>query len=136
MSEKYHLDKSICGDEKMISEFSVQIHQYNNDIKIVDIFGIFDCYTARTIRQELQKLIQEGNYNLLINLGHIEFMNVKAIRVLTSIADELRKYKKKVKICSLPEKVGRLFDLIGVKNLLSVYKNEQEALGYFIEEEK
>jgi anti-sigma B factor antagonist len=116
----------------MVGEFSVQIHQYNNGIKIVDVAGIFDCYTARTIRQEFQKLIQGGNYKLLINLAHIEFMNVKAIRVLTSIADEVRKHKGEMKVCSLPEKVRRLFNLIGVKNAFLVYKNEREALKHFI----
>lgn len=113
-------------------EFSVQVRQYNDDIKIVDISGNFDCYTANMIRQEFQKLIQQGNYNLLINLSHIEFMNIKAVRVLANIANELRKHKGDMEVYSLPERVKRLFNLIGMKKALSVYKNEQEALRHFV----
>ena len=135
MAKEYHPDKSVYGGEKMMKDFSVQVRQYNNDTKIVDIFGNFDCYTAHTIRQEFQKLVQEGNYNLLVNLMHIEFMNIKAIRVLVSVAGELFKHKGKMKVCSLPERVERLFNLIGAKKVFPVYKNEKEALKHFIRRE-
>jgi len=115
----------------MMKDFSVQIRQDNNDIKIVDIVGDFDCYTSRAIRQEFQKLIQSGNYNLLVNLARIKFMNVKAIKVLISIADELHKHKGEMKLCSLSERVKRLFNLIGINTLL-IYQNESEALKSFI----
>jgi len=114
-----------------MEEFSVQVRQYNG-IKIVDIGGIFDCYTVHKILLEFQKLVRKGNYNLLVNLSHVEFMNIKAIRVLFSIADELRKHKGDMKVCSPPEQVERLFNLIGVKKALSVYKNEKEAFKHFI----
>jgi anti-anti-sigma factor len=114
-----------------MKEFSVQVHQYDDDIKIVDIWGVFDSYTAYTIRQEFRKLIQEGNYNLIINLAHIEFMSIKAIGVLVSIADELRKHKGDMKVCSLPKRIEQLFNLIGVKKVLPVCKDEKEALKHF-----
>lgn len=134
MAKEDHPDKLVYGGEKMMKEFLVQIHQYNN-IKIVDILGTFDCYTAHKIRREFQKLIQEGNYNLVVNLSHVEFMNIKAIRVLVSVAGELFKHKGKMKICSLPERVERLFNLIGAKKVFPVYKNEKEALKHFIRRE-
>jgi anti-anti-sigma factor len=116
----------------MMKEFSVQVCQYNDEIKIADIFGTFDCYTIAMIRQEFQKLVEEGNYNLLVNLGHVEFMNIKAIRVLVNIADELRQDRREMKVCSLPERIERLFNLMGVKKVLPVYENEWEALRHFI----
>jgi anti-sigma B factor antagonist len=117
-----------------MKEFLVQIHPYN-DIKIVDIWGTFDCYTAHKIRREFQKLIQEGNYNLVVNLSHVEFMNAKATGVLVNIAGELRKRKGEMKICLLPERIERLFNLIGVEKVFPVYRNQQEALKNFIRKE-
>jgi anti-anti-sigma factor len=58
-------------------------------------------------------------------------MSVKAIRVLVSIADELRKHKGDMKVCSLPKRIEQLFNLIGVKKVLPVHKDEKEALKHF-----
>ncbi len=101
------------------------------DMSIIDVNGDLDGYAASDLRKELETLVGQKQYQLVVNLAKVNHINSTAVGALVAIAKQVRQHKGDVKICNLADSLKRTFDLIGASKVLEIYASEKEAVGAF-----
>ena len=61
----------------------LKLEHYNKDgIEIVDVEGEIDVYTAPRLRELLIDLVNNGNYQIVVNMEKVEFLDSTGLGVL------------------------------------------------------
>ena len=102
-------------------------------VDLVQVGGRVDSATAPQLEQTLQKIIDSGRYNIVVDLMETEYMSSAALRALISAQKQVKHGMRSgdVRIASMPDKIRKAFDLAGFLELFQIYDNEAEAVGSF-----
>src|SRR5258707_12119953 len=76
----------------MAQEESVDLkldHHNKDGIEIVDVEGEIDVYTAPRLRELLIDLVNNGHYQLVVNMENVEFLDSTALGVLVGALKRL-----------------------------------------------
>lgn len=98
-----------------------------NEIKFTNIY-------AADFREAVDKLIDEGNLCLLINLEKVSYMDSAGLGAIVSsfnyLTDTTVKSgdSGKIAICSLNHNVDFLFSMLRMNGIIEIYDNENIAL--------
>jgi len=57
-------------------------HYARDGIEVIDVQGEIDIYTAPRLRELLINLVSEGNYQLVVNLDKVGFLDSTGLGVL------------------------------------------------------
>ncbi len=101
------------------------------DVKILNIQGFLDAHTAPNFEDELQKLIREKNYKIIVNLDGLQYISSAGLGVFMGVIEDLRKNGGDLKICCAAPKVFKVFDLLGFPSLYEFYQSEDLAVKKF-----
>ena len=101
------------------------------DINVVDVNGDLDGYAASDLRKELEELVGQKQYQLVVNLAKVAHINSTAVGALVAVAKQTRQRNGDVKICNLADSLKRTFDLIGASKVLEIYASEDQAVSAF-----
>src|SRR5574341_2560781 len=99
---------------------------------LVEVVGRVDSSTAPQLEQALKKIIKDGRFRIVVDLGETEFMSSAGLRALLSALKEVRRFNRgDVRLANLPDKIKKAFDLAGFLELFKVYDNPVDAVGEF-----
>lgn len=101
------------------------------DISVIDVNGDLDGYAASDLRKELEALVGQKQYQLVVNLTKVSHINSTAVGALVAIAKQTRQRNGDLKVSNLADSLKRTFDLIGASKVLEIYASEKEAVGAF-----
>jgi anti-sigma B factor antagonist len=88
-------------------------------------------------RDSVQKLIDSGTSNIIINLSMVEYMDSSGLGSLASIynyLDEkatLRTERHRLALCCLQNSVDSIYSIFKMSTFVPAYKNEDEAMNTF-----
>ncbi|GAB4332241.1 MAG: STAS domain-containing protein [Calditrichia bacterium] len=102
------------------------------DVTVLNIQGFLDAHTAPQFESELQKLLSEKRYNLVVNLDGLEYISSAGLGVFMGVIEDIRENNGDLKICCAEPKVFKVFDLLGFPSLYEFYDQEEEALKKFL----
>jgi anti-sigma B factor antagonist len=102
-----------------------------NKVKILNIQGFLDAHTAPQFETELQKIIEEKNYNIIVNLDGLQYISSAGLGVFMGVIEDIRNNGGDLKICCAAPKVFKVFDLLGFPSLYEFYDSEDAALKKF-----
>jgi anti-sigma B factor antagonist len=105
----------------------------NKTIVRVKIDGYLDSSTFPRLQDQLNQLIEEKQYNFLLDLQDLDYISSAGLGVLMGILREVRNMGGDLKIINMSEKIERVFNLLGFSRLMRIYSKEEEALKAFIE---
>lgn len=97
-------------------------------VLILDISERLDCVSSPNLEKRLNKLIESGERNLLINLLNLEYISSAGLKVLLETSKELKAKQGKLLICCLNGMVKKVFEISGFNAILPIYDNKKEAL--------
>lgn len=100
-------------------------------IKIINIQGFLDAHTAPDFENELQKLLDEKSYNIVVNLDGLQYISSAGLGVFMGVIEDIRNNGGDLKICAASPKVFKVFDLLGFPSLYEFYDTEDLAVGKF-----
>lgn len=104
----------------------------NGDIQIVDVNGDLDSYiAAKDLRNELESLVSDKNYKIVVNLSNVEHISSTAVGALVGISKQIRRKNGDLKVFGLSENLQRTFDLVGASKVLEIYGSESDAVSSF-----
>lgn len=101
------------------------------DVNVIEVVGHLDTNTSPEAESAINTLIESGSRKLLINFKALEFISSAGLRVLLATAKKLRASGGDLKICSLNDTVQEVFDISGFSSILTVSKDQEEALASF-----
>ena len=115
----------------MIKMFDLVTIRGDNGIRIVDVNCDLDSYTAVQLRKELESLVHQKIYKLVVNLSNIEHINSTSVGALVSLSKQVRQKKGNLKVCGLTGSLQSTFDLVPASKALEAYSSEVDAMASF-----
>lgn len=114
----------------MSQKFNVEAKELD-EIKILSIEGFLDAHTAPILEKEIDKLVEEKNYKIVVNFANLEYISSAGLGVFMSQIENIRNNGGDLKLTEMQEKVFSVFDLLGFPMLFDVSKKEEEAISNF-----
>ena len=98
----------------------------------VEVQGDIDVYTSPRVKETINELIDQGHFNMVINLEGVRYIDSTGLGVLIGALKKVReKSGKIVLICTNPQ-IRKIFNITGLIKIFDIYKDEEEALGSFV----
>ena len=101
------------------------------DVHILRLEGYVDAHTFTEFEEELTKLVEGGQYNLLLDLEKLTYINSTGLGLLMATFRQVRQYQGDLVIAKMSDKITNIFNLLGFSRLIHTYPTEQEALDRF-----
>ena len=101
------------------------------DIAILVIVGEIDLYNAPEIKDVINKLIEERNYNVIIDLEKVSYIDSSGIGALISSLSNLKKYQGGLKIINVYASVKKVFELTKLTSFFEIFDTEEAAVASF-----
>ncbi len=107
------------------------IQRENNSIPVIDIIGEVDLYNAKDIKDVLDAMIKSGQYQIILNLAKVPFMDSSGIGTLVTAMYKLKKYHGGMKVINTVGSVAKVFKMTGMDSHLEICESEEEAVNSF-----
>lgn len=109
---------------------NLRIEQKEN-LLILRIKGRLDAVTSPLAEKKVFEAINNGQYNLLLDMAEVIYLSSAGMRMLLSITKRLRTMSGKLAICSVTTNVVDVLKMSGFDHTLNLFKTEEEALKFF-----
>lgn len=101
------------------------------DITIVTVNGSVDALTAAELTNALNKQIEAGNANMVIDLANLEFMSSAGLRTLLGAVKECRIHGGDLRIVSSNPGIDKILKMSGFHNIAKVFNTQADAVASF-----
>ncbi len=108
----------------------ITITPYNR-CDVVKMVGRVDTYTAPKLQKILDGLISKGRYNVIFDMGQVNFLSSKGLWVLTETHKTCKKNGGRLVLSQTDEKIRSSFELVGMDGFFDIYDELIEAVGSF-----
>ena len=102
------------------------------DVKVIRVKEerlVFQTLSAFT--DNISRLIEEGSKNLVIDLSQVQYLDSASIGGLVDLYRQTSNPTNTHKINGLQQRLKTKNSLVGVHNLIDIYREEQTALDSF-----
>lgn len=82
--------------------------------------GELDVYTVPELEEVLVPLRQEGTHDIHVNLENVSYMDSTGLGLFVGTLKALNQNDKELYIFGASERISRLFDITGLKDLMHV----------------
>ncbi len=99
---------------------------------LIEVSGRIDSATAPELAAALNDLMDEGKYNLILDLSEVDFISSAGLRVLIDTQKTCQHLNRgRLALVEVPERIYQAFDLAGFVALFDFYDGQVEAVGSF-----
>lgn len=94
----------------------------------IEVHGEIDVYTSPKVKEIITELIDKGNYNLIINLEGVRYIDSTGLGVLIGALKKVREKDGCINlVCNNPQ-IKKIFNITGLVKIFGIFKTEEEAL--------
>lgn len=112
----------------------VILEKSSNQVAIISIEGEVDLYNAKELKDILDDKMRKNQYEIVVNLEKVPFMDSSGIGTLVTAMYKLKKYHGNLKVCSVHGSVAKVFKLTGMESHLEVFDTEENAVLSLVKE--
>lgn len=110
--------------------FSIQIRQADK-VSLVEVSGRLTSFEAQTFREAIQRLLRQGNNNIVLNLTGLEYLDSSGIGELVRNYLAVVKKGGAIKVVGLAPKVGEILKVTQLYQVFPEFPDEESALESF-----
>ncbi|MFT5917365.1 MAG: anti-sigma B factor antagonist [Flammeovirgaceae bacterium] len=92
----------------------------------IQISGDLDASSSILLDNALDKALKTTDYTILVDCHKLDYISSPGIGVFTSRLDELEEEGREIILYGVSEKVMNVFKILGLDQLLPIYKNRDE----------
>jgi anti-sigma B factor antagonist len=108
----------------------LKLDHYNKDgIEIVDVEGEIDVYTAPRLRELLIDLVNSGNYQIVVNMEKVEFLDSTGLGVLVGGLQRVRAHDGSLDLVCTQERILKIFRITGLTKVFGIHDTVDEAIA-------
>ena len=100
---------------------------------VLDINGEIDLYNAPQLKDIVNKHIEAQQYNIIINLLKVNYIDSSGIGALISSLANLKKCQGSLKIINISPSVRKVFELTKLTSFFELFDTEDEAMKSYSE---
>lgn len=108
----------------------------NKGIQIVHISGKLDSFNSQEIADKLNSQIDKGFFNLILDLGKVDYLSSMGIRVLLTLKKRVHRLNGDVKLSCVQPYPLNILKISGFLDIFSIYDTINDAEKSFITAEQ
>lgn len=101
---------------------------HGEDIHILKVEGNIDSETSPKIEHEIDKIVSEGNYNLIIDLGKVEYISSSGWGIFINHIKEIRENGGDLKLVSMKYENYDIYVRLEFYHILKAYRTVKQAI--------
>jgi anti-sigma B factor antagonist len=108
----------------------LKLSNSNKDgIEIVDVEGEIDVYTAPRLRELLIELVNKKNYQLVVNMEKVEFLDSTGLGVLVGGLKRVRAHDGSLDLVCTQERILKIFRITGLTKVFGIHESVDQAIA-------
>src|SRR6202451_1718200 len=108
----------------------LKLGHYNKDgIEVVDVEGEIDVYTAPRLRELLIDLVNKNNYQLVVNMEKVEFLDSTGLGVLVGGLKRVRAHDGSLDLVCTQERILKIFRITGLTKVFGIHETVDKAIA-------
>ena len=104
-------------------------HYSKDGIEVVNAGGEIDIYTAPRLRELLIDLAGKNNYQLIVNLEKVEFLDSTGLGVLAGGLKRVRAHDGSLDLVCTQERILKIFRITGLTQVFGIYQTVDQAIA-------
>ena len=93
----------------------------SDGVRLVGVSGRLDQNLTPALEAELLKLLEEGYHHLVVDLSKVNYINSGGLRCLVTAWRQAHQHGGDLKLCSLSERVAKVFTMVGFDKVFQIY---------------
>ena len=102
-----------------------------NNITTISVKGSVDALTAAELTNTMNKQVEDGHVNLIVDLTGLAFMSSAGLRSLLGAVKETRTHGGDLRIVSTNPGIDKVLKMSGFHNIAKVFTSQTDALASF-----
>jgi anti-sigma B factor antagonist len=98
-------------------------------IGVIALEGEVDVYTAPKLKSRLIDLVDEGKYDIIIDLQKVEFMDSSGLGVLVGGLKRVKSHQGSISLVVTQENILKIFRITGLVKVFPIFSSEEEAVS-------
>ena len=108
----------------------LKLGHYNKDgIEVVDVEGEIDVYTAPRLRELLIDLVNKNNYQLVVNMEKVEFLDSTGLGVLVGAVKRVRAHDGSLDLVCTQQRILKIFKITGLTKVFGIHETVDQAIA-------
>jgi len=108
----------------------LKLSNSNKDgIEIVDVEGEIDVYPAPRLRELLIELVNKKNYQLVVNMEKVEFLDSTGLGVLVGGLKRVRAHDGSLDLVCTQERILKIFRITGLTKVFGIHESVDQAIA-------
>ena len=103
-------------------------HYSKDGIEVVNAEGEIDIYTAPRLRELLIDLASKNNYQLIVNLEKVGFLDSTGLGVLVGGLKRVRPHDGSLDLVCTQERILKIFKITGLTKVFGIYQTVDQVL--------
>jgi anti-sigma B factor antagonist len=108
-------------------DIKVQVRESDDDAYVVELSGEIDVYTSPKVKDAISELIDQGHYNLIINLEKVRYIDSTGLGVLIGGLKRVREHGGSVSLVCTNPQIKKIFDITGLVKIFGIFETENDA---------
>ena len=104
-------------------------HYAKDGIEVIDVRGEIDMYTAPRLRELLINLVSEDNYQLVVNLDKVGFLDSTGLGVLVGGLRRVRTHDGSLDLVCTQQRILETFRITGLTEVFGIYETVDQAIA-------
>ena len=104
-------------------------HYRKDGIEVVTVEGEIDIYTAPRLRELLIDLVSKNNYQLIVNLDKVAFLDSTGLGVLVGGLKRVRAHDGWLDLVCTQERILKIFKITGLTKVFGIYQTVDQAIA-------
>ena len=100
-------------------------------VQLFEIAGRVDSTNATEMGNVLDRAVDDGKSNLVLDLGGVEYMSSAGLREMVRVLKRVKRSGGDLRIANPSERVKEVLELAGLDTIFEIFPTQVEAVGSF-----
>lgn len=100
-------------------------------VQLFEISGRVDSSNADELGGALDRAVDDGKNNIVLDLGGVEYMSSAGLREMVRVLKTVKKKGGDLRIANPSDRVKEVLELAGLDSIFEIYSTQVEAVGSF-----
>jgi anti-sigma B factor antagonist len=98
-----------------------------SESRLIGVNGRLDQTLTPKLEETLNEILDNGNYNLVVDLTNTTYINSGGLRCLVSAWRRAKANQGSLKLCGLNSRLQEIFTMVGFDKVFEIYADCAEA---------
>ena len=100
-------------------------------VQLFEVIGRVDSSNADELGSTLDRAVDEGRNNVVLDLGGVEYMSSAGLREMVRVLKRVKRGGGDLRIANPSDRVQEVLELAGLDSIFEIYPTQVEAVGSF-----